>query len=331
MPPLPAYPHPCAPPWFARGGHAQTLLGHLLPSPEPPVSTQPGARRLEVPLDDGDRLVAHVLSGTSDLRVHLFHGLSGDADADYMRRAAAVFRARGHTVVAGNHRGCGAGRGLARRPYHSGSGTDLATVLDASRREAPRAKHVAIGYSLSGNALLLAAAQGRLAHLDGLIAVCPPVDLARTSRALNAGWARLYELRFTRRLRNAIREREGKVPRAIGPWASMRDLEEHYTAPRGGFRGADDYHERCSAFAHLAQVPIPAVVLATRDDPFAQADYAALELPEHVHLHLEDHGGHTGFLTARGRGCARWLEGALVHYVEALTARSAGVRFVAGS
>ena len=78
-----------------------------------------------------------------------------------MRRAAQVLAARGHAVWSANHRGCGPGRGLAARPYHSGSSADLAAVLVASHVEAPGLVHLAIGFSLSGNALLLMAAERR--------------------------------------------------------------------------------------------------------------------------------------------------------------------------
>ena len=84
------YKQPCHAPWFAAGGHAQTLWGHVLPSRGAAVSTRPDARRMQVALGDGDELVAYALPGTSGLRVHLFHGLSGDVDADYMHHLSAL-------------------------------------------------------------------------------------------------------------------------------------------------------------------------------------------------------------------------------------------------
>ena len=95
---VPRYPRACRPPAWARGGHAQTLWAYLLPVRGAPLSRHPGAERHEIALGDGDRLVVHALAGTSGVRVHLFHGLSGDADSDYVRRTAAVLAARGHSV-----------------------------------------------------------------------------------------------------------------------------------------------------------------------------------------------------------------------------------------
>ena len=44
---------PCMPPLWAPSGHAQTLLGHLLPSPMLKLE----GKRVEIDLPDGDRLV----------------------------------------------------------------------------------------------------------------------------------------------------------------------------------------------------------------------------------------------------------------------------------
>jgi len=200
---------------------------------------------------DGDRLAVCALSGTSGVRVHLFHGLSGDIDADYMRRSAAALRARGHEVWLVNHRGCGSGRGLAAGTYHSGVSPDMQAVLAASRAEAPDLVHLVVGFSLSGNVALLLAAQGLEPLPDGLVAVNPPADLARASVAIGRGLNRLYELRFLWRLRRAVRQRErdGLVQERIRvpALASLMEFDDLYTAPRSGFADGQDYSRRCSS------------------------------------------------------------------------------------
>jgi hypothetical protein len=288
-----------------------------------PLSRRAAGRRVEVELGDGDRLVVHAFGGTSGVRVHLFHGLSGDADSDYMQRTADALLARGHEVWAANHRGCGAGQGLAARPYHSGSSADLAAVLAASRAEAPGRTHLALGVSLSGNALLLLAAEGRAPWLAGLLAINPPLDLARVAADIHHGANRLYELRFVRRLRRAIvaRQRAGLVSAhyRIPLLASLREFDELYTAPEGGFADANDYYARCSAGPRLATITTPGVILTAADDPIvALATFTALTLPPALALHVEPHGGHVGYLERDGLGVRPWLAPALVHYVEAL-------------
>lgn len=323
---VPRYPHPCRPPVWARGGHAQTCWAHFLTAEGAPPSGHVDARRLEIALDGGDRLVVHALPGVapaSGVRVHLFHGLSGDADVDYMRRTAAVLTRAGHEVWAVNHRGCGAGRGLAAKPYHSGSSADLAAVLAASHAEAPALVHLALGFSLSGNALLLMAAEQRAPWLAGLIAVNPPLDLARTAADIHRGLCRLYELRFVLRLRRAVveRQRAGLVSAhyRIPARASLRELDDLYTAPEGGFADSADYYARCSAGPRVGAITTPGVVLTALDDPIvAPAAFRERTWPANLLLHFEPSGGHVGYLERDGLGARSWLDGALLHYVEAL-------------
>lgn len=312
---------PCRPPWWARGGHAQTVMGHVLASPVPTLAWE----RLGLVLADGDTLKLRLCRGGSGRVVYLFHGLGGHADRDYMQRAAARFLALGDTVVAVNHRGCGEGRGLARRPYHSGAIEDAAAVFGMGRGFFPAARHLAIGYSLSGNILLLLLgqdAEGGLAKPDGVVAVNPPVDLDACSLRMGRGLNRLYDRRFMRLLRGEVdaRWRAGllaeRVP--LPRSATLRDFDELYTAPAGGFRDRADYYARCSSGPHLAAIRLPATVLTAEDDPIAPAsDLRRFPLAPSVHLHAEPCGGHVGYLS-RGVPGWRWLEQALEHHAARL-------------
>jgi predicted alpha/beta-fold hydrolase len=320
------YAVPCNPPAWARGGHAQTLSAHLWPHPGPRIHALAGAERFEVEMADGDRLVAYALAphGTpSGVRVHLMHGLSGDIDAEYMRSAALRMLAAGHQLWCVNHRGCGAGAGLARQPYHSGKTEDLQAVLAASCADAPALIHVVVGFSLSGNLALLHAAQGLEPRPHCIVAVNPPVDLERTSIAIGRGLNRLYELRFMHRLRAAIRRRDrggpSRTSRRIPLTASLLEFDDLFTAPECGFESGRDYYRRCSSLRHLHSIETPTVILTSADDPFVDpAVYRDQPLSEAVFLHVEASGGHVGYLARQGFGCVRWLPGALAHYVDQL-------------
>ncbi len=319
------YAEPCTPPRWARGGHAQTLFGHLLPSAAAPVTASADFARDELELPDGDRLVLYKHAGTSGVRVHLFHGLSGDVDSDYMRRAAARFVSDGHDVWTVNHRGAGTGFGFARRPYHAGRTEDLAAVFAASRAQAPTRVQLAVGFSLSGNALLLHAAQGRTPPLDGLIAVNPPIDLARSTADIGKGLNRIYQLRFLWRLGRAVRARRrlgfARSNAAIPPWISFLEFDDRFTAPECGFADGHDYYARCSTHERLAAVETPSVILTAADDPFVAPDVfdAALRNPA-ILLHVEPSGGHVGYVARNVPKSGRWLDDALASYVSQLAA-----------
>lgn len=314
-------PLPCRAPWWANNGHLQTILGNYLPGAESRHPSEP----FRLPLADGDQLAGRHYPGETPVLTLVFHGLGGDDQAHYVRRTVALARGLGHHVWTLNHRGCGAGRGLARRPYHSGSGDDLGEVFAAARTRHPQLRQLAVAYSLSANALLLNLGGGlaaAAAQPDAAIAVNPPVDLGACSDRIHQGLNRLYELRFIRRCRKAIRQRveDGLIPDLYPtrPAMSLRDFDEVYTSKAGGFLDAADYYRRCSARHHLAGITVPTVLLMAKDDPFIPWEHAlqAQPLPS-VHLHLEPRGGHMGYLSRDLPG-GRWLPYAVAHYARQL-------------
>jgi len=302
---------------WAAGGHLQTLAGWILPSnpPEPPWE------RLNLKLTDGDALRIKLARGESDTVIYLFHGLGGSTDADYMRRAGALFHGLGHTVLSVNHRGAGEGRGLAQNPYHSGSSADVAAVIQVGRGFFPDRLHIAIGYSLSANMLLLLLGreQEALALPDAAIAVNPPADLEQGSLRLRRGLNRFYDRRFTRQLWAEVESRWESVP--PGRARTLREFDQAYMAPRAGFRDRDDYYAKCSCGPSLASITVPTVLITSQDDPLAPSEHVlGFSLAPAVHLHLEATGGHMGYISRDAPG-RRWLEPALAHFAQALRSR----------
>jgi predicted alpha/beta-fold hydrolase len=292
----------CDPPPWARGAHTQTLLGHFLPSQ---VADLPW-EHLNLKLADGDALRVLLARGTTEVVIHLFHGLGGSAEADYMRRASLLFARLGHTVLAINHRGAGEGRGLAARPYHMGCTADMAAMLQVGRGFFPQHTHVAIGFS----------------QPDLAIAVNPTVDLEKASHRLGRGFSRAYDLRFVNLLRKHLMElwEFGLLaqPIHIPRLATLRDFDELYTAKAAGFQDRSDYYTQCGCAPHLQAIQTPTVILTSRDDPFASADdLQGMALSPAIHLHVETTGGHMGYL-GRGVPGLRWLDYALEHYLQEL-------------
>ncbi len=313
---------PCQPPLWAKTGHPQTILGHLLPSRQ----LHEKGERIEISLPGGDRLVAHFFQGTTSLVVYLFHGLGGFSHGAYMQRTALIAREMGHTVIMSNHRGCGEGRGLAHEPYHSGRSEDLSAVIAWGRKKLPQHQHLAIGFSLSGNALLLlAAGQRAQVQPDAAIAVNAPIDLQKAADLLHVGLNRIYDFRFVQDTRRAIKVRAQLDPRLlqlnIPRMTTLHEVDRLYTAPFGGFKNREDYYQTCSAKQYLKDVSIPTVLMTAKDDPFVDwQDYANAEKSEQVHLHIEEKGGHMGYLTSHRTPLKshRWLDYALYNYIKSL-------------
>ena len=350
---------PCTPPLWARGGQAQTLLGFLLPTAGPDLATD-GATRHEVEVGDGDRVVVldappHPASSPGSAGspgspggarpldgdvVHLFHGLTGSSESNYVRLCAEALRRAGARVLAFNHRGQGLGEGLARGLYHSGSAPDLWASIAAARARYPAARHLAVGFSLSGNALLLGAGRdsGLPGAPDALLAVNPPVDLCRSVGRMERGVNRIYDRNFVLGVRRAVARRVARgelagARRVSLAW-NLRRTDHEVTAPLAGFASGAEYYARCSAAPWLGSVRLPAVILSAADDPFidpGMIEEAAAGTS--IQVHMEPTGGHLGYLARGGvdprpRGIGRegdgfpgrrWLAAAVLHYVGELS------------
>lgn len=303
---------PCEAPFWADSGHGQTLWAHFIKSPElPSLGTQ-----FEVDLPDGDRLFCFYTPGSSDFVISLYHGLSGDVYADYMQRTALLCQRLGHTVVLVNHRGAGIGAPYAKHPYHSGKSEDVSKVLEKLRELFPSKKQIAIGYSMSGNMLLclLGGYKGEVKP-DGAITINAPINLLKGSQLLKTGLNRIYDLRFVHRLRQDIENkyRQGLIshPYSIPRWSTLWDFDQIYTAPAAGFKDREDYYANCSAIHYLQNIDVPTYSLTTQDDPFISvSDYLTAPFSKRTLVHIENRGGHLGYLTNRPTflGSRRWLD-----------------------
>src|SRR5271156_5807171 len=97
---------PCTRPSWARDGHSQTILGHLIPTRIADGGGPLEGDLVTIPLPDGDNLVAKHVPGPGDTVLYLFHGIASDISAGYMTRAASLARKLGWDVYLVNHRGC---------------------------------------------------------------------------------------------------------------------------------------------------------------------------------------------------------------------------------
>lgn len=299
-------------PFWANSGHGQTLWSHFIKSPELSYL----GKNFEVDLPDGDRLFCFYLPGPSNMVVSLYHGLSGDVHSDYMQRTALLCQKMGHTVVLVNHRGAGQGGPYAKHPYHSGRSEDVASVLEKLREMFPGKKQIAVGYSMSGN-ILLCLLGGYKGHVkpDGAVTVNAPLNLLSGSKLLKTGFNRVYDARFVLRLRKLIEEKyqQGLIQEKyeIPPWSTIWDMDQIYTAPASGFKDREDYYNSCSSIHYVSKIDTPTYLLTAFDDPFVSVhDYLSAPLSKTMQLHVENRGGHVGYLSRRltPLGSYRWLD-----------------------
>ena len=231
------------------------------------------------------------------------HGLTACDRAPYMVSTARAALDAGFDAMRLNMRNCGGTEHLCRTLYHSGLTTDLRQVIAAL---APRTVFV-VGYSMGGNvALKLAGEWGNEppSHVRAVCAISPPIRLGLCSRNIGRPRNAVYEARFLRQLRAALRRKRLLMPESfpdpdvVQP-RSVWDFDEFVTAPAFGFADAADYYSQCSAAGFLHRIRVPTLVIQAVDDPFIPFeafDIPALRESPWLALLSPRHGGHVAFL-----------------------------------
>lgn len=308
----PFLPHP-----LLRNGHVQTVARWAWPRRY--RAHADGVRLFEV--EPGVRLLARCRrhEGTHErVTVVLVHGLGGSADAPYVLGAARqAFRA-GADVIRLNQRNCGGTEHLTPTLYHSGMSHDLAAVVrELAERDGLR-RIVVAGFSMGGNLALKMAGEmgeGAPAALAAVYAVSPSVDLQETVENIERVPNLPYQRTFVRGLRRLVRRKKELYPtlydvRRLDRLRTVRDFDELYTAPHGGFAGADDYYARSSALPFVPLIRVPTLVVHARDDPLVPCGPllrpGATDNPW-VLKETPPHGGHVAFVSA-GKGGRFWAE-----------------------
>jgi predicted alpha/beta-fold hydrolase len=315
-------PHP-----LLRNPHAQTLAGAYLPSGR----YVERAAKLRVPLPDGDTVVLHDDRPTNwrsgDRVALLVHGLAGCHQSSYMLRAAQKLVRRGVRTFRMDHRGCGAGEGLASLPYHGGRSDDVRAALQLLQTLCLGSPVAVVGFSLSGNIVLKLIGESPSTvpiNVEKVLAVCPALDLGLCAHSLSGRWQKFYERYFVSSLCRQVhvnRRLRPDVP-ALNAGRRLKTLIEFddlYTGPVCGFGTAENYYATNSARRHVANIRLPTLILIAEDDPLIPAaSFDALQPPDNVLLHRTTHGGHLGYVGKPGvDGDSRWMDWRIVDWVTA--------------
>jgi predicted alpha/beta-fold hydrolase len=316
---------PFVPARWLRGGHRQTLAGVFWPLPKYDYR----ATQYRVTLDDGDEVVLHddCPAGwkTGDRAALLIHGLTGSYQSHYMLRTAHKLNERGIRTFRLDLRGCGAGIGLARWPYHCGRSEDARAALLEIARLCPASPTTIVGFSLGGNITikLLGELQGEACGgLDSAIVVCPPIDLARCSENLSRFPNRIYDKHFVKHMVRAVhttRQLRPDLPfeRFQAKPRKIVDFDHQFTAPLGGYRDVETYYEAASGLRYLPLIRYPTLLTAPHDDPMIPLHlYDRAEPSPWVDLIHPAGGGHLGFVARRGIDPdPRWMDWRILDWI----------------
>lgn len=263
----------------------------------------------------------------------LVHGLEGCSESHYMLGITRKAWAAGCNVVRLNQRTCGGTEPCTPTLYNNGLSSDLLAVArELADRDGVQALWLA-GYSMGGNLVLRAAgeANDRLPILKGVIAVCPNLDPAACIAALEQPSNWIYHCYFLSRLKARLRRKARLFPgrydlTGLDKIRTLREYDDRYTAPDGGYESAADYYERSGARHLLGNIHVPTLIITAQDDPFIP--YSSFQIPAliqnpFIQLVAPAYGGHCGFIQRpRWDEDLYWAENRIVQAVTSPQAAS---------
>lgn len=304
-----------------RDGDAQTIAGRYWPGGLDEARWPTQSRLFQTASDV--QVLGKINRGGARGVVVAVHGLTACSEARYMLTLANRALQRGFDVLRLNVRSCGGTERFSPTLYHSGLTADLRSVID----QLSSSDVFLIGFSMGGNmALKLAGEWGDAVprHVRAVCAISAPIQLAQCARRIGERRNWIYEYRFLRQLRAAVKRKQSldaqfwpdlDLDRADSIYA----FDELVTARTFGFASAADYYERSSAAAYLDRVRVPTLLIQSEDDPFipfSTYSHAALQQNSALRLLRTPHGGHVAFL-ARG-GARFWAEDQAVRFFDSL-------------
>jgi uncharacterized protein len=319
--------HPFRPPWWLRGGHAQTIWSPLFRR-----GRAVAWRREAWTTPDDDWLFVHVLNGHPDKpSVLVLHGLEGSARSNYVGGLFRAFAPLGWTMYAMEYRGCSGEANRARRLYHNGETRDLAFVVRSITDRAPGRRLYIAGFSLGGNitGLWLGRQAGDVGPQVGGAAVVsapyePLVAGPHIDRVLRGAYARHFLKGLIPKAVAKERQFPGCMDIArVCQSRSLREFDEHATAVLHGFSGAEDYWGKTGCGQYLDRIRVPTLLLSAADDPFNPASTLprghAASSP-YLHGVFAARGGHVGFVSGLPWRTRHWAEEQILRFFVAYEA-----------
>jgi predicted alpha/beta-fold hydrolase len=188
-----------------------------------------------------------------------------------------------------------------------------------------------VGFSLGANITLKLAGEDAsqpTGNLDSIVAVSAPVDLAATARHLCKSKHKLFDQFFVWKLKYDIMRHHRRFPELPPPefplTMTLTDLDELYTAPRSGFKNAQDYYSKSSSGSWVSSIRIRGLILCAQDDPIIDAQtYLKLDIPPQIDLIMTAEGGHVGFIGETAQAADfQWMDSLISQWARSLSQTS---------
>lgn len=308
-----------SPGFFFRNPHIQTFLGRS----KFRLREEETLRQASAPviLDGGNgvRLLGYHTrqpEGNSRGLIALIHGWEGSADSTYILSTACFFFQRGFDIFRLNLRDHGESHHLNEGLFHGALILETFTAMQHIARLCRQGHFYIVGFSLGGNyALRLALKHNQkdsIPALSHVFAVSPALDPYKSTLAIDQGLA-IYRRYFLKKWKRSLLKKEMLFPdlydfRAMMKIGTCMELTEAIMPYYPDFSDYRQYFNHYTltdeAFSSLS---IPATIMISQDDPVVPIeDFHGLKHQQNLHLSIQRHGGHCGFIDMPGFSC--WYE-----------------------
>lgn len=282
------------PPKFLKNPHLQTILPRFI------VQNNIAYQREYHQDSSCQTFVAYdfVINNKADeVIVVMFCGLEGSSHSPYAQAFANWANRLDKNIVIVHYRGCGGMTNTGTQDYHAGDIDEIDFVLAKLAKRF--ATVYAVGVSLGGNMLArYLGITGNKANCQKAVIISAPVDLLSASQAMYRLVARHVYTPFL--LKTLIPKACQKSPPSLYPTLQtikrLDVFDDVYTAPRHGFKNAQQYYQSTSALPVLQGITQPTLIISAKDDPFLGKVATVDDISKSTTLLYSQYGGHVGFI-----------------------------------
>jgi len=322
--------------WLFRNAHISTIYASLIRRWIPQVKFQ--RERLE--LADGDFLDLDWSKKGSKKLVIVLAGLEGKSHSMYARSSIKHFNDQGWDALGLNYRGCSGEPNRLLRGYHMGASEDVKVVVEHAIKAHSYEEIVLIGFSLGGNLALKYA--GEASHLlpkqvKAAIVISAPMDLQASEERMNRWYNWHYVKWFMLTLNWKANRKKQQYPKQLDSYrgffmsGNFIYFDTHFTAPANGFASVQDYWEKSSCRSYLANITIPTLIIAAKNDTFLSENCYPLEAAKtnpNLFLEMPKTGGHCAFIRYFNEE-VWWMEERAFEFVSSIQEKKKEVEEVA--
>ncbi len=291
-----------------RNPHLQTILSSLKIRALGEKHLDSEAQEILVDAGEGVRLLGFYTgqeSGSSHGLILLLHGWEGGADSTYMLTTGGFFYRQGYDIFRLNLRDHG-------DSHHLNEGLFNSSLIEETHRAVQNIADTQgnlplfiVGFSLGGNfAMRMALRQARhpIRNLRHVFAISPVLDPRKATDAMDRGFF-VYRSYFVKKWKRSLRKKQSLFPHRYNfdylmKCETLMEITDRILPRYSSYPTAQKYFQTYTLTGRrFSELSVPLFLLTAADDPIIPVeDFHGLEGNQHLHIHVERHGGHCGFL-----------------------------------